>query len=288
MKSYVNTLADYREAPFEKNVTISCPAEYIESQLRHLTRDYKKTEAVDVVENGDVVILALKSELEKFNRPMLPLTVGKNLFDEELEAQLVGHSVGEEFTVKVQNKDVAVAIKQASRTVFPQPTDEMALAYAKEHDDFADVKTVEDYRNQIVDKYIEEEKMDVIYGTLHEIALYVLNNSDWEFDEEEVHQLVEDEKKYIEQDLQQEESKSINDLTKEDLKRFFDVSTFDEFEEFIKNAAEERIATVLLFADVYGVDAKKMSVQELENSEFFNWDFLENYIKESIKITEEK
>ncbi|MDE6111477.1 MAG: hypothetical protein K2F65_06120, partial [Eubacterium sp.] len=185
MKSYINMLADYREAPFEKNVTISCPEEYIASQLKHLTRNYKKTEAVDVVENGDVVILALKSGLEKFNRPMLPLTVGKNLFDEEFEAQLVGHTAGKEFTVKVQENDIAVIIKQASRTVFPQPTDEMALEYAKEHEEFADIKTVEDYCNCIVDKYIDDEKMNAIYGAMNNTIEYVLTHSDFEFDDEE-------------------------------------------------------------------------------------------------------
>ena len=185
MKSYINTLADYHDAPFERNIKISCPEEYVESQLKHLTRNYKRTEAVDIVESGDVAVLALKSEMEKYNRPMLPLTVGKNLFDEELESALIGHSVGEEFIVKVQNKDVSVTIKQASRIVFPEPTDEMALKYAKEHEEFSDVKTVEDYRKQIVEKYIDEEKQQAVYGAMDEVLNYVLTHSDWEFDDSE-------------------------------------------------------------------------------------------------------
>lgn len=286
MKSYINTLADYREVPFEKNVTISCPKEYVKSQLRHLTRNYKKTEAVEIVENGDVVVLALESSLEKFNRPMLPLTVGKNLFDEAFEAQLVGHSVGEKFTIKVQENDVAVTIKQASRTIFPQPTDEMASEYAKEHEEFADVKTVEDYCNCIVDKYIEDEKMNVIYGAMNNIIEYVLTHSDFEFDDEEFNTIVNEEKEYIKEELKQEINKSINDLTEDELQNYFGISSIDEFDDFLQSGAEQRIATMLWIASINGVDTKNASLQELEDNEVLSWDFLENFVNETIKITE--
>lgn len=286
MKSYINTLADYREVPFEKDVTISCSKEYVESQLRHLTRNYKKTEAVETVENGDVVVLALESSLEKFNRPMLPLTVGKNLFDEAFEAQLIGHSVGEEFTVKVQEHDVAVTIKQASRTTFPQPTDEMAVEYAKEHDEFADIKTVEDYCNCIADKYIEDEKMNVIYGAMNTIIEYVLTHSDFEFDDEELNAIVNEEKEYIKEDIKEECHKSIEDLTEEELQYYFEISSIEEFDNFLQSGAEQRIATMLWIASVNGVDTKNASLQELEDNGVLNWDFLENFINETIKITE--
>lgn len=89
MKSKINELADYREAPFQKEVTITCPDEHINVQMKHLTRKFKKTEAISEVAKGDVVVLSLVSELTKFNRPMVPITVGSHLFDEELEAQLI-------------------------------------------------------------------------------------------------------------------------------------------------------------------------------------------------------
>lgn len=280
MKSYINTLADYREAPFEKNVTISCPAEYIESQLRHLTRDYKKTEAVDVVENGDVVILALKSELEKFNRPMLPLTVGKNLFDEELEAQLVGHSAGEEFTVKVQDSDVAVAIKQASRTVFPQPTDEMAAQYAKEHEDFADVKTVEDYRKQIIDKYIEDEKQQAVYNAMDEVMEYVLTHSDWELDESEINEQKEIAMAEIKEQLK-EEYKEIDSLSEEELNSMFGVSSLAEFEKMLAISIEQSIASDLWFMEINKTD----NLEEFDGNPYA---FLQEYVESNLNITEEK
>ena len=59
MKSKINKLADYREAPFERNVTIPYSEEHVQAQMRHLTRGYKKTEAVERLAKGDVAVLSL-------------------------------------------------------------------------------------------------------------------------------------------------------------------------------------------------------------------------------------
>lgn len=279
MKSYINTLADYHDAPFERNIKISCPEEYVESQLKHLTRNYKRTEAVDIVESGDVAVLALKSEMEKYNRPMLPLTVGKNLFDEELESALIGHSVGEEFIVKVQNKDVSVTIKQASRIVFPEPTDEMALKYAKEHEEFSDVKTVEDYRKQIVEKYIDEEKQQAVYGAMDEVLNYVLTHSDWEFDDSEIKEQKEIALSEIKEQLK-EENKELESLTTEELDAIFGVSSLDEFEEEFEHSIEQNIATELWVMEITQID----NLEEFEGNPY---EFLENFVRENVMITEE-
>lgn len=280
MKSYINTLADYREAPFEKNVTIICPKEYVESQLKHLTRNYKKTEAVDVVENGDVAVLSVESELKKFNRSMLPLTVGKNLFDEEFEAQLVGHSVGGEFSVKVQNKNVDVTIKQASRTVFPRPTDEMALEYAKESEEFADIKTVDDYCNQIIDKYIDDERSQAVYNAMDEVVNYVLTHSDWEFDDSEIKEQKDIALEEVKEILK-EDSKELESLTEEELDARFGVSSLDEFDEMLTSSIEQSIASELWLMAVNNTD----NIEEFEGNPY---EFLQEYVESNLNITEEK
>lgn len=280
MKSYINVLADYHEAPFARNVTISCPEEYIESQLRHLTRNNKKTEAVEVVEKGDVAVLSLESELEKFNRPMLPLTIGKNLFDEELEAQLVGHSVGEAFTVILQDKTVHVIIKQASRTVFPKPTDEMVLEYAKEHDEFSGVNTVEEYRNRVVENYIEEEKQQAVYIAMDDILGYVLTHSDWEFDASEINEQKAIAMAEIKEQLK-EENKELESLSKEELNAMFGVSSLEEFENELTSSIEQSIASDLWFMEINKTD----NLEEFEGNPYA---FLQEYVESNLNITEEK
>lgn len=281
MKSYINVLADYREAPFERSVTVSCPEEYVKSQLKHLTRNNKITEKVDTVESGDVAILSLESELDKFNRPMIPLTVGGNLFDAEFESQLAGHLVGETFTVSVQEKTVTVTIKQASRTVFPEATDEMAAEYAQTHEDFKDVKTVEEYRNRVIEKYLEEKKQEALYNAMDAILDYVLTHSDWEFDESEISEQKETAMKEIKEQLKEEYNKELEDFTEEELNSIFGISSLEEFDKELTSSMEQSIAQELWFAAENKVDS-------LDDFEGNPYDFLQKYVENNLNITEEK
>lgn len=287
MKSYINTLADYRKTPLEKDVVIRCPKEHIQAQMKHLTRMGKKSEVVSVTEKGDVVVLSLESEIEKFNRPTVFMTIGSGLFDLDFEQMLIGRDSGETFELTVQGKAVNVTVKQVTRTVFPAPTDEMALQYGKAYDEFEGIKTVEDYRNRVVELYIEEQRENVIYGTMDKVIEYVLTNSDWQFDDDEIKEAVNDEKEYIEQELRQENpEKTLKDLSEDEMQKYFGVSSLEEMEEIVTSGAERRIATALWVASVKGIDSKNDSVGEIE--ERLDWDFLEKFIKENIKITEEK
>lgn len=285
MKSYINTLADYREAPFEKEIVIGCPQKHIDAQMKHLTRAFKKTQSVETVESGDVTVLSLESEVEKFNKPTVFVTVGGGLFNAELEEKLIGHSVGEAFDITVNDKAVKVTVKQASRTVFPEPTDEMAAKYAEEHDDFAGITTVGAYREKIVKEYIEEQRQSCYYKAMDEVLNYVLTHSDWEFSDEEIEELVNEEKTFIAQQLKEEEGidKDLSELSDEEISRIFGVPSLKELEQMISDGAEQRIAMALWASAVNGVDVKNASINEIDE----DWSFLENYVKENITITEE-
>lgn len=283
MKSYVNSLADYKQAEFEKEATVSCPEKFVEAQMKHLTRAFKKTEAVNVIEKGDVTVLALESELEKFNRPAVFVTVGGGLFDKGFEEQLIGHKTGETFEAAAEGKPVKVSVKQITRTIFPEPTDEMAAAYAKEHDDFSEIKTVSEYRKKIVEKYIEDEKNKILYDAMDGIMDYVLTHSDWEFDEEEVEETVKQEYEYINEQLK-EEGKTFEELTEEDLKAMFGVKDRSELDDMLKSGCERQIAAAIWIAVCNGLDPKTVSDEEIDKC---SWEFLENYVKENINIKEE-
>lgn len=285
MKSYINALADFRSAPFEKEVVIKCPDEYIDGQLKHLTRSGKKNEPASVLEKGDVAVLSLESELAKFNRPSVFITVGGGLFDKEFEETLIGRSVNETFETEKDGKAVKVTVKQAMRTVFPEPTDEMAKAYAESHDGFEGIKTVGDYCEKVKTDYIEDKRREIFYGVQDEIVQYVLTHSDWEFDEEELNTFISEEKSYINEELKAEEE-TLETVSAEKLRTMFGVESLEEFETFIKNAAEQQVAMTLWLAAVNGVDPK--DVEFGGDDERLNWDFLENYVKENLKITEEK
>ncbi|MCM1544109.1 MAG: hypothetical protein NC110_02315 [Ruminococcus sp.] len=288
MKSYINVLADYREAPFEKEVEIECSKDYVQSQLKLLSKAKRKNEAVSVVEKGDVVVLALESELAKFNRPNVFITVGSNLFDAEFEEMLIGKKSGETFELTVQEKPVKVTIKSATRSVYPEPTDEMVVEYAKTHDDYAELKTVEEYRNFVIDKYIADEKQSAFYDTVRDVVLYVLNDSDWAFDDSEIDELLKEEMVYLDEDLKQEGiDKTADELTDEDCKKLFHdmgVETRADFEDMMRQSCEEQIAMALFYASLSGIDAKSAAYEEIAQQ--IDWPIIEDYVRENLTITE--
>lgn len=284
MKSYINTLADYREAPFEKNVVISCPQKHIDAQMKHLTRAFKKSQSVQTVENGDVTVLSLESGIEKFNKPTVFVTVGGGLFNAEFEEKLVGHSVGETFDITVDGNAVKVTVKQASRTVFPEPTDEMVAKYAAEHDEFSGITTVKEYRERIVKDYIEEQRQSCYYKAMDDVLGYVLTHSDWEFSDEEIEASVSEEKTFIDGQLKEEGAgKTYAELSDEEISQFFGASSREELEKMLSDGAEQRIAMALWLGAMNGIDTKNANVEDIEG----DWSFLENFVKENITITEE-
>lgn len=283
MRSYINTLADYREAPFEREVTISCPESHVQAQMRHLTRRFKKTEPADVLRQGDVVTLSLESSLEKFNRSGVFVTVGGGLFHRGLEEALLGHAPGDAFTAKVDGEPVKVMVTKAVRTVFPEPTDEMAAAYAKEHEEYADCTTVEAYRDHVAEAYREEKKRGALYGAVEQIIDWVLTHSDWEFDEEELAELTAAYMKEVRQELA-ETGKEFEKLTKEELEHYFEVDSREETEEMMRSMAERQIAGALWRGAVKGVELTAASLEELEE---IDWDFLEDFVNENLTMREE-
>ncbi|MCH5317501.1 MAG: hypothetical protein J1E05_05945 [Eubacterium sp.] len=284
MKSYINKLVDYREATFDKNVVINCPQKHIEAQMKHLTRAFKKNLSVETVENGDVTVLSLESEIDKFNKPTVFVTVGGGLFNAEFEEKMIGHSVGETFEITVDGKAVKVTVKQASRTVFPEPTDEMAAKYAAEHDEFSGITTVEEYRNRIVKDYIEEQRNSCYYKAMDDILAFVLENSDWEFDEEEIEELTNEEKSFITQQLKEEGmDKTYGDLTEEEISQHLGAPSREELEKMLRNGSEQRIAVALWLATMQKIDSKTASVDDIKG----DWKFLEDFVKENLTVTEE-
>lgn len=284
MKSTINTLADYREAPFQWEQVIRCPEEHIQKQLRRLTRAGKRTEPVQTVEQGDVVVLALESALPKFNRPMVPLTVGGGLFDTELEEQLAGHAVGETFSAQVQGQAVTVTIKQGSRTIFPAPTDEMAAAYAAEHEELAGIDTVEKYRRHVAETYCAEQREPLLYDAMDSVLEYVLTHSDWNFDDGELAESAAELKTQLRSSLSEEEHKEFDHLTEEELRSYYDVGSYEELERLLVSESERRIATALLGAACTGADPAEETLDELEE---LCWRFFEQYVKEHLNIKEE-
>jgi PHD/YefM family antitoxin component YafN of YafNO toxin-antitoxin module len=189
----------------------------------------------------------------------------------------VGHSVGETFQAQAQGEPVTVTIRQASRTVFPEPTDEMAAAYAAQHEGFAEIKTVAEYRQKVTEEYQDGQRKGALFAAMNEIHAYVLSHSDWEFDEDELYQLIEKGQEEFRESLA-EEGKSLDTMTAEQLIVEFGVNSLQELEDVFQENAEYQIATDLWLEAINGCPG-----EEMENP----WAFLEEYVRENLTMEED-
>lgn len=283
MKSYINSLADFKAFEFDREVTLSCPEEYIEKQLRRVTRVNKIIEDVSVLENGDVAVIGLESTIERYNRPQLTLAVGSGLFDRELESQLIGKTVGETCTLTTKGTPVKVTILGGRRTVFPTPTDAMVKAYAATAGDMDGIETVTQLRTRVKQQYFNEKKQEVIFGTVNEIQNYVLTHSDWEFDPDELKELYDSMMADMEQMAKESYNKSFDELTDEEIAFETELPSREALLDELQIQCERTIAMLLFAIERHGMDAHKVNI---EQAYALDWDFLQDYVEQSITFTE--
>ena len=162
MKSKILKLYDYKDFPIEKKIHISCPREYLDGKLKCVARKYKTFDDVKSVEKRDVLTIDIKSDMPKFNRNGIVLTVCSGLFDADFENRLVGMALGEKDDVDVNGVAVNVVIRKIARGVYPQVTDAMIAEYIKGKNGYDGVNGVDEFCSRIKELYIEEEKKNHI------------------------------------------------------------------------------------------------------------------------------
>lgn len=285
MKSYINSLANYKDFEFEREVTLSCPEEYIQKQLKRIMRANKTVENVLVIEKGDVAVIDLESSLERYNRTKLTLTVGSGLFDKELESQLIGKTVGETFEMIVKEIAVVkVTVISGKRTVFPAPTDEAVKAYAATAQDMEGVGTVAQFREHVKQQYYKEKKQDIIFGTMNEMQDYVLTHSDWEFDPGELKEMYNSMMNDMEQMAQESCNKSFAEMTDEDIARETNLPTKEALLDELQIESERSVAALLFVIASNGMDTAKV---DMEQAYELDWEFMQTYVEQSIQFMEE-
>lgn len=295
MKTIIKRLVDYRTVPFDKEIVISCPEEHVQKEFRHIVRAHKRTEKAEMIAAGDVVVLKLKSEFPKFNKSMVPVTVGGGLYDAELEEKLIGHCTGETFSVTVQAPGstpeagepvpVEVTVLQASRTIFPEADDEMVRAYAADKEELAGISTVEAYRNKVIEDYLEQARNEAFYSAMQQIADQVLAESEVIYDEEEVAEICRKEIDYERQVMKETEGIDFDALTDEEILQNFGIATRKKLEELVTRNTKQRLVMTIWSAMCRGKDPAVCTVDDEDSMDF---EFLEQYVRENLTIKEER
>lgn len=187
MKSYIKSLYNYMALPLEDMTQVVTKEELEES----LQNDIKTTlfenrsfTEVTIVEKGDVVVLSTESELPRFNKPEITLTVGLNLFNKEFEEKLLGRSVNEAFTVIVNESEISVVIKGCKRLSVPELDDAFVKALG-----IGGVETVSQYTAYLTEKYLNFYQENYVSWYADQLFAEVCDKSDLYIDPEEFEQM---------------------------------------------------------------------------------------------------
>ena len=150
LKSKAIKVYDYRNTDITGYIPEFTPdEEQLQKDLDRILRAHGERVTADIAEEGNMIVMDLESENERFNKKGVMVPLGKGIYSKELEAQIKGKKVGEEFTATVDGKEVKGVITRSTRTVLPELTDENVAAFGMEG-----VSTVKDLKALCVDKQI--------------------------------------------------------------------------------------------------------------------------------------
>ena len=132
---------------------------------------------------GDTAVLQTVSALPKFNKERVTVSLGRGLYNKELELALIGRQVGEQLRLTVQDCPVEVRLLELKRKQAPEPTDEMVAALEQKDLQGNPLLTVAAYRDYIRKTKTEEALANINYYTMEKIlADYPISD----YDEEDI------------------------------------------------------------------------------------------------------
>lgn len=280
MRSGINKLVDYRNVPMEWEVTVSCPQEHIQKELRMAVRKHKTVVQVETVEKGAVVMLKLQSDCPRYNKAMVPVTVGSDLFDPALEKSCLGRKVGQTFCTETESGGVTVTVLKASRTLYPEPTDQMVEEYGRESEEYAGLTTVEAFVTKVRADYCDQLRDSAVYEKMNMLMDAVLEQSDWAFDPEDVSAMHSSSMQEIRVDLREQMGKTLEELSEKELTGYFGVRSLEELEQVIQADSERWIAIILWCAH------EQNRTPSLKDMETLDFKFVEDFVRSKIVCEE--
>lgn len=142
MKSRVLQIKDYREVDITPLLKPFVPDEAaLETELRRLTNPYVRWETGETASAGDQVVCRLVSDCPRFNKEKVRFVAGSGMFHKELEALVIGMTVGEAREADLSEGRVSLTLTGVMNRVVPELSDEMVEKLGLEG-----VDTVADYR----------------------------------------------------------------------------------------------------------------------------------------------
>lgn len=137
------------------------------------------------IEKEDIVMLRAKSELPKFNKPMIPVSVGKGLFNEKLEEALIGMKAGEEKSLEIDGSPVSFTVLKIKTKTIPPMSWELIKDDVQKN--FPDINSVEEFEEMMRGRLEYMHREDYFFANVYEpLVAQILERSELYVDEDEL------------------------------------------------------------------------------------------------------
>ena len=201
-------------------------------------------------ELGDTAVLKTESNLPKFNKERVTVTLGRGLYSKELEPLLIGKAVGDTVETELNGEKVKATVLELKRKQTPEPTDEMVAALEQKDMQGNPITTVEKY-----DRYIHAAKVDEVLANINYFTMEsIINDYPIEqYDEDDIRILGELEKETFIRLFREHDG---IDLTKEVPKSWeedMNVHSVDEFIAMRRDWYKIKIQQCLVYLNILGL-----------------------------------
>lgn len=182
--------------------------------------------AGEAAQRGDTVALKTVSELPKFHKERVTVSIGRGLYDRTLEAAIEGLKAGESCEVLIKEKPVTATVLEIRRKSAPEPTDEMAAALQQKDMRGNLIQTVAEY-----EAYVKEQKINETLATINYYVMEAIMK-DYpvtEYEEEDIRILGELEEKAFIQIFQEQEGIDLRRQVPQSWEEDMGIHSLEEF-----------------------------------------------------------
>lgn len=212
---------------------------------------------------GDTITFRTQSELPKFNREKVTVSIGRGLYNKDLELGAVGRRVNDSYGLEINDKPVTVTILEIKRKQEPaQVTDDMVVEMRMKDDRGTPITTIEAYM-----AYMKQQKR---MECLANINYYVMEKllEDYPVTEcapEDLERLAVLEKEFFAKIYKEQEGIDVYAVSREEAQEMWQCDSFDDFIAIRYDWYKMKVQQCLVYCSILGLEGDPA------------WDYTDHY-----------
>lgn len=280
----------YYNAYMEREDAIkSVPTEEELAELAHkgLVKDHLVLSPVSEgkpAQIGDTITFRTESEFPKFNKEKVTVSIGRGLYNKDLELGAVGRKVNDSYKLTVNDKPVTTTILEIKRKQEPaEVTDDMVVELQLKDEHGAPITTIEAYTAFM--------KLQKRMECLANINYYIMEKllEDYPVTEcapEDLERLAELEKECFVKIYKEQEEIDVYAISREKAQEMWNCDSFDEFIKLRYEWYKMKVQQCLVYRNILGLEDDPASdytdhYEVLSELQMKMFDMLERRIKQA-------